>query len=344
MAKKEERFVRTYTQGVFSAMEIWVDKVTGVNYLRYSTTEGGSMTVLLKQLQANDSDGNPMDIRIAIADFNHYYTDSSSPYYINSADHLTGGSIRTNKDGTNQVYTGGRGLNANAFVDVHTIANNAFETTSTNNQYYLGYASGTNYDYAFDAIYQLGEAVTSANAAAGVERDLFVIFMSDGAPFQYNYFSSQSGSDTRTTDARYWNNWLQGTMEDSMFDSNARNDYYNEDGKHWMAEAIKGDPAQTYPVIRKNNAADTDKDNWVNVNGLGAKMYSIGFCLAKDKEITVPSMERVIQNIATSEQYYYPANSAADLNNAFGTIGSDIAYAAYNARMVDRWAMTTTSS
>ena len=54
MAKKEERFVRTYTQGVFSAMEIWVDKVTGVNYLRYSTTEGGSMTVLLNR------DGTPV--------------------------------------------------------------------------------------------------------------------------------------------------------------------------------------------------------------------------------------------------------------------------------------------
>ena len=301
--------------------------VNGNQVTRLAVLED-SLESLMEQLKANGDDGQPMDIRLAVADFNRYYPNSSSPYYINSLDHLKDGSIRTNSDGTNKVYTGSYGLDAGAFVSVHDLDINEFDG--------LGYKSGTNYDYAFDAIYQLGEAITTKNATDGVERDLFVIFMSDGAPFQYNYFSAQSGSSSGTTAARYWNNWLQGTMTEDMFDSNARNDYYNEDGKHWMAEAIKGDPATTYPVIRKNNAADTDGDTWVNVNGLGAKMYSIGFCLAKDKEITVASMDTVIRNIASSEQYYFRANSAADLNNAFTSIGGDIAYAAYNARFVDQ--------
>ena len=309
------------------------NKINGVSRLQILRQ---SLTVLLNQLQADDKDGNPMDIKIAVADFHRYYPDSSSPYYINSADHLTGGSIRTNADGTNKVYTGTRGMGAGAFVDVHDLTSNAFETTNTSNQYYLGYKSGTNYDYAFDAVYQLGEAITAQNTANGEERDLFVIFMSDGAPFQYNYFSAQSGSDSSSTQARYWNNWLQGTMTDDMFASGSNKSYYHPEGKHWMAEAIKGDPAATYPVIRKNNAADTDGDNWVNVNGLGAKMYSIGFCLAKDKEITVESMKHVISSAASSGQYYFEADSADDLSNAFSAIGADIAYAAYNARFVDQ--------
>ena len=33
MAKKEDRFVRTYGQGVLDTVEIFVDRETGVNYL-----------------------------------------------------------------------------------------------------------------------------------------------------------------------------------------------------------------------------------------------------------------------------------------------------------------------
>lgn len=296
--------------------------VNGVEKTRLTVLKE-SLQSMLTQLQANGADGAPMDIRIAVADFNRYYTDSSSPYYINSADTVGGGSIRTNDDGTNLVYTGSGKLDADAFVDVHTLQTNAFNG--------ITYESGTNYDYAFDAVYQLGEAITAENATVGEERDLFVIFMSDGAPYQYNYFSSQSEG----TGAADWNDWLQGTLTTSQFDNGANQSYYNADGKHWMAEAIKGDPTKTYPVIRKNNAADTDGDNWVDVNGLGATMFSIGFCLAVDKEVTVASMDAVIRNIASTEDFYFRADSAKTLSSAFASVGNEIAYAAYGARFVD---------
>ena len=54
MAKKEERFTRTYSQGMAAVFEIWVDKVTGVNYLYHGAGYGGGLTVLL------DSDGKPV--------------------------------------------------------------------------------------------------------------------------------------------------------------------------------------------------------------------------------------------------------------------------------------------
>lgn len=55
MAKKDDRFLRTYKQGGFSRdVEIWIDKKTGVNYLWMSGGYSGGLTVLL------DRDGRPV--------------------------------------------------------------------------------------------------------------------------------------------------------------------------------------------------------------------------------------------------------------------------------------------
>ena len=56
MAKKNERFVRVYTQGntLGALTQIWVDKVTGVNYLFQASGYAGGLTPLLK------SDGTPV--------------------------------------------------------------------------------------------------------------------------------------------------------------------------------------------------------------------------------------------------------------------------------------------
>lgn len=52
----EKRFVKTYSQGGFvsSTMEIWVDRVTGVNYLFTQSGHAGGLTVLL------NADGKPV--------------------------------------------------------------------------------------------------------------------------------------------------------------------------------------------------------------------------------------------------------------------------------------------
>ena len=50
---KEKRFEKTYSQGM-GAVEIWVDKKTGVNYLFCASGYAGGLTVLL------DKDGKPV--------------------------------------------------------------------------------------------------------------------------------------------------------------------------------------------------------------------------------------------------------------------------------------------
>lgn len=54
MAGKENRFVKTYSQGVLDVMEIWVDRETGVNYIFHWNGSAGGMTPLL------DAEGKPV--------------------------------------------------------------------------------------------------------------------------------------------------------------------------------------------------------------------------------------------------------------------------------------------
>lgn len=51
---KNERFEKIYSQGSLTAIEIWVDKETGVNYLFRQSGYSGGLTVLL------DKDGKPV--------------------------------------------------------------------------------------------------------------------------------------------------------------------------------------------------------------------------------------------------------------------------------------------
>ncbi len=54
MAQTEDRFLKTYTQGVMNITEIWVDKQTGVNYLFHTSGYAGGLTPLLNR------DGTPV--------------------------------------------------------------------------------------------------------------------------------------------------------------------------------------------------------------------------------------------------------------------------------------------
>ena len=51
---KCERFEKIYTQGTLSAIEIWVDKETGVHYVFHRDGSAGGMTPLL------DKEGKPV--------------------------------------------------------------------------------------------------------------------------------------------------------------------------------------------------------------------------------------------------------------------------------------------
>lgn len=50
----DKRFVRVFTQGTLRGTEIWVDRLTGVNYLFHQSGYAGGLTVLV------DAEGKPV--------------------------------------------------------------------------------------------------------------------------------------------------------------------------------------------------------------------------------------------------------------------------------------------
>ena len=51
---KDSRFIKVYSDGAFGSNEIWVDKLTGVNYLFHADGYAGGLTPLLNR------DGTPV--------------------------------------------------------------------------------------------------------------------------------------------------------------------------------------------------------------------------------------------------------------------------------------------
>ena len=243
---------------------------------------------LIDDLQAADG-----DIKVAIADFNGFnsYTNGSpaTSYSRDETKDRLADNVYYTAENSGELYTGtnagavgtAANLNASAFVDVDTVNSDALYTKLTTE---ATYKSGTNYDYAFWATYQLGASIKAHNAANNQDRDLVVVFMTDGAPMQYNGYHSNGASYT-------WGYWLDGTSDGSatsynegdylqalthVFDSESgtlttngvtntqateHQYYFGGIGaytqKHRWNEAVKGSSAQNYEVIDKlvNTAA-----------------------------------------------------------------------------------------
>ena len=274
-----------------------------------------SVAAMLDALnQPNETTGQAPDISLAIADFNGYYDTSASfgttDTYVSRDDVPDGTTPRTTTNAAQHctILTG-----PNAGTEVYN--NDAFvpvgELTDTSSPNYfnsstqISLKSGTNYDQALETVYKLFEARQAYNASQQQERQTVVIFMSDGGPFQYNFFTSQS------TTYR-WNYWLMGTYDDtvdsigttvsgepaaSTSDSSDNNTIYqtylnnhndlNElmadynNGGHWYfyngkgnpnryAQAIKGDPAKKYTVLTKDPTAfcnDRNSDGFCDLCG-----------------------------------------------------------------------------
>lgn len=312
--------------------------------------------------------GNADEMRIAIADFNGFYgsggKSSGTAYDRDGSDNM-GGTLNSNQSShrTGVVYNAKTGatcdIGKDAFVPVSEMQISKVNAQLTNTRA----TTGTNYDHAFDVIYQLGHAIQEANGEN--QRELVVIFMSDGAPNQYNYYHSIGGQSnvSNTDDENYkWNKWLQGTFASNQLTATnigcATHSYYydwndyDEDGivnEHRMASAIKGDITDRpyYEVIRKNQNGtgkdavtdlleSTGKENLYKIPGLGATMYSIGFHIKNDGKITEKSVHHVLEQIASTPDKYIMADDETALTKAFNDITSDILYAAYNARYVDQ--------
>ncbi len=115
-------------------------------------------------------------------------------------------------------------VDASAFVDVDRLDMGSIVAKMDQN---VSKSLGTNYDVGLEYAYRLGYAIRQQNQAAGEDRELVCIFMSDGAAIQYNYFSGNADSSA-------WGDWLMGVPEDVTSVA----DYY-ADPANWPEEIEK---------------------------------------------------------------------------------------------------------
>ena len=282
---------------------------------------------LISQLKTKREDGSDPDIDIAIATFNGNTIKEKTNYI--------GG---TGSRGTNYGIKTGDGTIAGAWEDINEISA-TWATDNNNENTELG--SGTNYDYGLQIAYDL---LAQKKTDSGGERQQFVLFLSDGAPSQYNGVESNDGQEEYV-------NWLRANYDET--DDDTSNDipstvteknqafytgYNNNNGQtHRSAEALKAAPGESCSIIR----FDTDSTGQLEeVEGLGATVYSIGLFLEDyvlngttyrlEEDLTT-----VLKTIASDESKFFNIDSVNDLSGAFTTFAQDVLLAATDATFAD---------
>lgn len=283
-----------------------------------------ALNSLIEQLRTKREDGSDPDLDISIVAFNGFTGDGNSTTKYGEKNYIENQAFETPNQGGLLTDKNGDG-----WVDIMDLSTDWADEDKNN----IKTGSGTNYDYGFWMAYnQLVKKQESWEA--GETRQQFVVFMSDGAPFQYNGVYSNWKSPE-------WNNWLLGNYKtvNEIPDTVTNKEYYagyaaGNGQDHCIAEAIKGDPQQEYQII--TTTADTDgKTEIKTVNGLGATMYSIGYLLQDNGDVVTTTQQTVLRNIASADEYYRDVDSAEELDNAFKNIASAVLMSAYNAYYVD---------
>lgn len=320
-----------------------------------------SLVKLVNTLSTPNVSGELPDVNVAIADFNGHSTNTNSSFAYEATNRFADdiemssdlsycpGNVYTGPNaGTSNDQAEGKGhFNAAAFVPVSSLVGNDFSSIQVETD------RGTNYDAGLGYAYLLAKAKKAQNDANHDERDIVVIFMSDGAPHQFNFFvkdywnnpgwnySSWQAANTN------WRNFITGSGTCILFsESNSLYMNGNNNQKHWYAEAIKGNSKSEYSIVdmsSDHHTAGTENvhiigdDHMFNVNGLGAELYTIGFGLSEDTqiELTVDDQKKVLSRLSSGDGYSYSADSASDLTEAFESIVGKVLTAAKYAYYED---------
>ena len=301
------------------------ETVSGFNSNRLTILRP-AVNSMIDQLQAKQADGSNPDLDIAIVAFNGFTGDGNSSDKYGPDDYIGDTAYATpNAGGWLTDKTG------DGWVDVMDLS----KTWATdNNGSNITTGSGTNYDEGLLMAYEL-LAAKKASWAAGETRKQYVIFMSDGAPFQYNgVYSNYTQSE--------WENWLLGNYinEDAIPNTVTNKSYYagyaaGNGQDHRIAEAIKGDTNQNYTIVK--TTADSNGSTYTeSVPGMGATMYTIGYLLADNGQVTNETQDIVLKNMASSNDLYFDVDTVAELDTAFSQIATAVRMAAYNAYYVDQ--------
>ncbi|MBE6919309.1 MAG: VWA domain-containing protein [Ruminococcaceae bacterium] len=294
-----------------------------------SLTSGTRMSVLqecvnalIQSLKAERADGSVPDVDFSVVDFAGYL-DYKSVNYIESA-----------AKSTSEAQRGAVLLDWTNVQNVSSTWGNG-----------LTEKSGTNYDHGLQMGY---DQLSAKQVLDNGSRKQFVLFMSDGAPFQYNGVgSSEVGKGNA------FEKWLLGTYTQDEVDAlkgdhfNNPEFYFESEGdaqKNRIAEAIKGSANETFYIPSYTEVDGEWTGELVGVPGLGSTMYSVGYALVEDYDRNptgLDGMNAILKTIAstseeTGEKLFYSVKVKEDLEACFDDFAGEALMAATNARFVDQ--------
>ncbi len=331
---------------------------TAQNNLRFIDVLAYEVEDMLYRLAMPYEDGSPADVDLAMVQFNASQTSQSGlnfhPMIDYDNDRIKGASSVYTKTNHNGVVLGdvrvvnddaSSHVRANDFLDINDIVNPnkvfANGENAIQQLYRLAPYGGTNYDTALEMAYELISKKKVWNEQNNQEREAVVFFITDGVPYQYNFFTSRDGFED-------WKKWLMGTYDAPILpvadahNSSTHRYFYNGPGNpHRVAQAIKGDPNQLYTVVSHDQSdyiegPDNTHYNYMKqVPGLGATIYSIAFAMAYFNELegnntepaaTEDCIAHILGNIASGttaeekSEYVKYAQTGTELGEALDTI------------------------
>ena len=288
-----------------------------------------SLRKMIDVLLGDNTDGTASENRVAVVAFNNY------DYYEISSDNTVSNYSPGTENTGGYNHSGGKNPVISGLVGVESkdsLKQNIQSGCMADNC-----KSGTNYDLGLQEAYKI---LAAAKSTPGYDRDQTVIFMSDGAPYQYNYFRGFSGTN-KPGKGVGWMAWLNGDesyrdIASLLQDNTYAGEYFNTDGKNYWAEAIKADETTTDNRVIDPYDGQSSNKYVREVAGLGARIYSVGFCLAKDEEVTLEQEKDTLIKVAGSRARTFFANDSTELGDVFASISNELIPAATDTLVEDR--------
>lgn len=289
---------------------------------------------------AADEDGNATENTMSLVTFGGYDADHTNKEYTDYAD-----STQTLMLGSNDATTVKSTIN-----NIMLLADDALSIGTSTTGYYLSFDGGntygenygnTNYDHAFmqtaDAIKGLKSAYEETTGISYDEsgRQIYILFMTDGAPSNYDgvYYNYKTGdrADVNCT-------WINASGSETTYTMGINNKQYDADA--WYQYIAGGTYNASTGTITGNPLYWADQI--YNTEGV-ADIYNIGFDLDNGgfssmtfTEEDGRPLEKVLEKLVTGQTLeVYSADDEEGLSAIYADLATKIRYAGTSANVTD---------
>lgn len=289
---------------------------------------------------ASDENGNSTKNTVSLVTFGGYDADHTKTVYSDYADStqtlLLGSSdASTVKSTTNNIM-----LLSDDYLNKGTSTTGYFLSFDGGNTYGENYGN-TNYDHAF---MQTAEAISDLKAEYKEKnnvdydksgRQIYVLFMTDGAPSNYDgvYYNNNTGdrADVNCT-------WINESGTETKYTMGNNGSKYQEDSWYqYIAGGTYNTTTQTIPgnpLYWANQVYNTT--SVANIYNIGFDLDNGGFSSMTFTLADGRPLNKVLEKLVTGETLdVYSADDETELTKIYSDLATKIKYAGTNAQVAD---------